>query len=171
MGAAWQPADFCATSREEPQMNSVPRAASVSVRLRYREREIVLAIGTHILGRHKSCQVQLDSGLVSRRHARLHVTRNGILIEDLGSANGVYVNGERIGTDPVRVRTGDLMLLGEEQLEVFVDTPARPISDKLMIARPPVPTNDNEIELTDAERSCPGTRTTDFFDLVSKIVD
>jgi pSer/pThr/pTyr-binding forkhead associated (FHA) protein len=152
-------------------MATVPRVASVSVRLRHRQREIVLAIGTHIVGRHKSCDVVLDSGHVSRRHVRMHVTRNGLLVEDLESANGVYVNGERLGTEPVRVRTGDRLLLGEEELEVVVDAPSRPISDKLLIARPGLFAKSSDDDLVDSDPSSPGTRTADFFDLVGKIVD
>jgi pSer/pThr/pTyr-binding forkhead associated (FHA) protein len=49
-----------------------------------------------VLGRSASCQLQLVGGLVSRRHARLAHGAEGLVVEDLGSRNGVFVNQRRI---------------------------------------------------------------------------
>jgi CheY-like chemotaxis protein len=62
---------------------------------------------------------------VSRKHARLIMRDNRLVIEDLGSSNGTYVNGQHIGVlTPVRVRDGDHLKLGSLSLQVhFVIKP------------------------------------------------
>lgn len=72
-----------------------------------------------LLGRHAECDVQLHSGKVSRRHCVIAVVNEALVIRDLGSTNGVRINGERkiegvlndgdevaIGNFCYRVRTG-----------------------------------------------------------------
>ena len=49
-----------------------------------------------ILGRHPNCDIVLEEGAVSRQHARVFRDSDGFCVEDLGSRNGTYVNGERI---------------------------------------------------------------------------
>lgn len=60
-------------------------------------KEITFSLGTVTLGRRVDNQVRLDDITVSGHHAKL-VTLNGpTFIQDLGSTNGTYVNGQRIG--------------------------------------------------------------------------
>ncbi len=49
-----------------------------------------------LIGRHNECDVQLDSPLVSRRHCCVALAYDRMVIRDLGSANGVRVNGRRV---------------------------------------------------------------------------
>lgn len=77
-----------------------------------------MPIGEFVVGRSSSCHLALDDGLVSRRHAIFKVTEEGVTVEDLGSRNGVTVNGEVIeGTqelkhlDRVVIGTQELLLL------------------------------------------------------------
>jgi S-DNA-T family DNA segregation ATPase FtsK/SpoIIIE len=76
-------------------------------------REIPLASGTNIVGRDRTCEVRLEDPLVSRQHARLNVTDH-IKIMDLGSANGIELNGSLVSSEVVRpsdtVRFGDTVL-------------------------------------------------------------
>jgi hypothetical protein len=51
--------------------------------------------------------------------------RNTYVLTDLGSANGTYVNGVRI-TQPVRLRDGDMLQVGDTQLVFHVRPPAYP---------------------------------------------
>lgn len=63
------------------------------------------------IGRHPDCTIQLDSNMVSRRHAR--VVRDGakLRVEDLQSGNGTFVNGTRI-IEPVALKHGDRVKVG-----------------------------------------------------------
>jgi len=82
------------------------------------ERELVS--GSLRVGRHPSSDIVLNDVLVSRTHARILVEEDGqILVEDLHSANGVYVNGERLGRHSYRLRDGDRLLIGTCELSVF----------------------------------------------------
>lgn len=47
-----------------------------------------------VVGRSSSCNLALDDGLVSRRHACFHIGVDGVNVEDLGSRNGILLNGE-----------------------------------------------------------------------------
>jgi len=49
-----------------------------------------------IIGRLPECEVQLPSNMVSRKHARVFPQETGYSIEDLGSGNGTFVNGQKI---------------------------------------------------------------------------
>ena len=60
------------------------------------ERTVRLGDGEHGLGRHASNAVVLDDAEVSRRHARLLVDGDVVLLEDLGSNNGTLVRGEPV---------------------------------------------------------------------------
>lgn len=52
--------------------------------------------GEMVLGRQTDCDVCVPTGEVSRRHARIKPGPDGVLVEDLDSANGTYINGKRI---------------------------------------------------------------------------
>lgn len=53
-------------------------------------------IGTVTIGRMSECEIVLPFEGISRRHARLQTVPEGIMVEDLGSSNGTFVNNERI---------------------------------------------------------------------------
>ena len=76
-----------------------------------------------VLGR-ESPDVALDDEQISRSHARLRRIDNRLQIEDLGSLNGTFVNGERIRT-PVALAPGDRVRLGRTELEVERLAPRR----------------------------------------------
>lgn len=52
--------------------------------------------GEMVLGRQADCDVCIPTGEVSRRHARIKPGPDGVLVEDLDSANGTYINGKRV---------------------------------------------------------------------------
>jgi pSer/pThr/pTyr-binding forkhead associated (FHA) protein len=72
-------------------------------------RIVMLEAGATI-GR-EGCEIVLPDPEVSRRHAILRDADAGLLIEDLGSLNGTFVNGERIAA-PVALKPGDTVQLG-----------------------------------------------------------
>ncbi len=55
-----------------------------------------LAEGSWIIGRAASCRIRFDSPAVSERHAVITVRESGVVLEDLNSLNGTFVNGEPI---------------------------------------------------------------------------
>jgi pSer/pThr/pTyr-binding forkhead associated (FHA) protein len=68
--------------------------------------------GVIMIGRGADCQLILDDDYVSTRHARVVATPNGIYVEDLGSTNGTYVNGQRI-TAPTTITLVDSVRIGK----------------------------------------------------------
>jgi hypothetical protein len=102
------------------------------VRLVIRDRALNLLPGTYLIGRGPSCHIVVDDPRASREHARLTVDHAGASIEDVGSANGVFVNGERVA-GLVRLASGDGILIGQQELRVQLssDGSVRPPSDTL----------------------------------------
>lgn len=69
-----------------------------------------------LIGRGPGCDVALPDGTVSRRHARLVFRDGGWIVQDLGSRNGVTVNGVRVGR--CQVRPGDRVGLGLQLVDI-----------------------------------------------------
>jgi hypothetical protein len=87
-------------------------------------REFGIGAAPVTIGRHDQCDFQVENTWVSRRHARIAWSGTGYVVEDLGSTNGTFVNGERI-SGPRVLRSGDLLQLGDEvQLAFRVRAPA-----------------------------------------------
>jgi pSer/pThr/pTyr-binding forkhead associated (FHA) protein len=80
-----------------------------------------LAPGTYVMGRADDCAVVIRSSRASRRHAELIVTDAGATLEDLGSANGTYVNGA-ILTKRHQLSDGDFIVIGDLGLELVFKT-------------------------------------------------
>lgn len=70
-----------------------------------------------ILGRDNSADLVLDDAGISRRHAAVEVAEAEVVVEDLGSSNGTFVNGTRVERS-LRLGQGDLIQLGATVLEV-----------------------------------------------------
>jgi pSer/pThr/pTyr-binding forkhead associated (FHA) protein len=64
-----------------------------------------------VIGRGPSADVQVDDPELSREHVALTSTLAGIALDDLGSKNGVHVNGQRV-VGRVRLEPGDRLALG-----------------------------------------------------------
>ena len=87
-------------------------------RLRYQSTDLEMPVGQFVVGRSSSCHLALDDALVSRRHAIFHVTEELVEVEDLGSRNGVQVNGSNVvgrrelaHLDRVVIGSQDLLLV------------------------------------------------------------
>ena len=80
--------------------------------------EVELRDGSLLAGRLPECDVMIDDGLVSRMHARISVRDDSVVVEDLHSTNGVYVNGLRVGHSTT-LREGDRILVGTTELSLF----------------------------------------------------
>jgi DNA-binding winged helix-turn-helix (wHTH) protein len=107
---------FCAEATGEPSQRP---SSSAVYRLIWGYREIALHAGENLLGRDESAVVWIDDPEVSRRHARILVTGSGATLEDLGSKNGTFVRGERIG-GAVSLKEGDIITIGPSSLIVQI---------------------------------------------------
>lgn len=71
------------------------------------------------LGRGEDCDIVVNSPSVSRNHAVLEVDPDKLVVEDLGSSNGTYVNNERVAREPLK--HGDRVRFGNVEFEVVVE--------------------------------------------------
>ena len=83
-----------------------------------------------VLGRSPECDVVLDVAAISRRHIILNEETSGFFVQDLGSRNGTYINGQRV-VDRAPIRHGDQMLICDVLFEF-----SNPPSDLLGGAAP-----------------------------------
>jgi pSer/pThr/pTyr-binding forkhead associated (FHA) protein len=79
--------------------------------------------GEVTIGRDADCDVVIADRQVSRYHARLTSTPRGLLLEDLGSKNGTYLNGKLVG-EPVYLQDGDILAVALVQNFVFLSSDA-----------------------------------------------
>jgi hypothetical protein len=83
--------------------------------LRLGLREFELAEGRFVIGRADTCELALDDPLASRQHAVLVTTTDHVTLEDLGSRNGVSVNGEKLKGSRI-LQPGDTILIGKNEM-------------------------------------------------------
>jgi len=116
------PAPAPAPARREKQ----PRAASSrrggGGRLRILEPDKLKGrtydvAGELTIGRAAGCQIPLDDSYVSQLHARVFRRDGDLLVEDLGSTNGTYLNRKKVD-GPVPLRRGDRLQIGRTVLEL-----------------------------------------------------
>ena len=77
-----------------------------------------------LVGRGEGADIVLTGPLVSRRHAEFHETEAGIVVIDLGSQNGVLVNGSPIA-GPTALLIGDKVTVGDDEFELTELPPER----------------------------------------------
>ena len=82
-----------------------------------------LADGESVIGRHPDCQIQIPSNMVSRQHAKVTKDGESVFLEDLGSGNGTFLNGQRI-EDRVALSNGDRIKIGPVLARFEVDEQA-----------------------------------------------
>lgn len=66
--------------------------------------------GALTLGRSSDCDISISSDEISRHHARLQLSPSGVTVEDLGSANGTFVNNQRVN-GKLALKPGDELRL------------------------------------------------------------
>ena len=96
--------------RAESAVTSHDRSG-VSHRLIWGDREIALRPGENVIGRDETSMLWIDDDSVSRRHARILIDASDAVLEDLGSKNGTYLQGERIRA-PKKLTDEDLITIG-----------------------------------------------------------
>jgi hypothetical protein len=76
--------------------------------------------GDLILGRGDSAEIRLEDPFASSRHARIYEQGNSVVVEDLGSTNGTYLNEELLQT-PRPLHPGDRVRIGDSEFAFEVD--------------------------------------------------
>src|SRR5687768_16475037 len=103
------------TSQRLAEPLSEPDHRRGSAKLRYEGRSAVLGSHGAVLGRSRDCDVVLSDENVSRRHAEVRPSGGSWIVKDLGSTNGVKVNGRRI-QGPQSLKRGDTIELGTSRV-------------------------------------------------------
>src|SRR5262245_6513537 len=98
-----------------------------AVLIRLRDGDRVPLREEMIVGRQDDCGLQLNETHASRRHARIMLLEGEAWVEDLGSANGTYINDSAI-TVLTRLSCGDRLRFDMEEFEVFVPSDTRETS-------------------------------------------
>jgi len=87
--------------------------------------------GSNILGRGQDCGLRIDDPRLSRHHARLLHDGGSLIVEDLGSTNGVLVNGERI-QGKKNLISGDTVVCGPCVFTVVLDPTQKASASELL---------------------------------------
>ncbi len=72
-----------------------------------------------VIGRHPECNIQLGVDRVSRRHARVDYSGSSLVVEDLGSTNGTFVNHRQI-FQPTVINVGDVVHLADHEFRLMM---------------------------------------------------
>lgn len=80
--------------------------------------------GSKLVGRAATSDVPIFDPTISRRHAELQLAPGGVLVRDLGSSNGTFLNGARI--TEVTATDGDVVTFGKVAFHVREVTPIKP---------------------------------------------
>jgi len=83
-----------------------------------RQSEIPLK-GRAIIGRQTDCQIRIPSSGISRHHCELTLADGKVLLRDMGSSNGTYVNRQKV--QQAQLSAGDLIGLGDLVFAVRID--------------------------------------------------
>jgi pSer/pThr/pTyr-binding forkhead associated (FHA) protein len=86
-------------------------------------KEIKIPAPKCVIGRGDDCHLRPQSDAISRRHCVVITTENEVVVRDLNSRNGTFVNGERVAEEAVLL-SGDVLRVGPLEFEVALDQSA-----------------------------------------------
>jgi predicted component of type VI protein secretion system len=106
-----------------------------------------------LVGRHPQCDARLDSDWVSLRHCVLTEDRGEVVVRDLGSTNGTWINGRRVKQG--RLKPGDEMTIahGRYRLE---GTPSHEATVPILRDRPAACIREMGVGIGAGHREIPG---------------
>ena len=100
-----------------------------------------------LFGRNPECDISIDSRKISRRHCCIAQVNDYLVVRDLGSTNGIRINGAR--TLEGKLQAGDELTIGNHRYQVrwdaVVDQPKRPIPAAEPSPRVTVAADDDEV--------------------------
>jgi pSer/pThr/pTyr-binding forkhead associated (FHA) protein len=83
-------------------------------------KEIKIPAPKYVIGRGDECHLRPQSDAVSRQHCVILTTENEVVVRDLNSRNGTFVNGERVGEEAVLL-SGDVLRIGPLEFELLIE--------------------------------------------------
>lgn len=86
-----------------------------------------------LLGRHPECDIQIESRKISRRHCCIAQVHDYLVVRDLGSTNGVRINGVRVLEG--KLQTGDHLTIGTHRYQVTWEDEQEPAPKRTALAR------------------------------------
>lgn len=95
------------------------------------------AEGSYKIGRGSACEIQLKSPQISKQHALLVIKGGKAAILDLGSSNGVFINGILVRKQ--RIDKGDEVVIADYKLRIATNVEARKSTDRPKASRRPAP--------------------------------
>jgi pSer/pThr/pTyr-binding forkhead associated (FHA) protein len=133
--------------------------------LEHAGQNIELRRGRLLVGRSSGCQLVLEDSMVSRRHAELVVSDEAVIVQDLGSVNGIYVNARRVQNSQ-RMLDGDRLQIGQREFVLH------------SVARDSVPASEHRLmaDTLHGEMRAPiasedQTHVGDVFDVLGSVAD
>ena len=98
--------------------------------------EFELGPGRSVVGREGELDCVVAHPSVSRQHCELVLTDEALIVRDLGSRNGTYLNGDRIQT--AHVQTGSMLRVGDVEM-IVSEAPAQISVPDIALPAPPAP--------------------------------
>ncbi len=108
-------------------------------------KEVKIDRGSAIIGREEGCRLRIPLSSVSRKHCEVKIEDDEVVVQDLGSSNGTFVNGKRVKQS--ELAPGDLLCVGPVVFVVRIDGHPRQIDAKDSHAAGAVTDNDDSGEL------------------------
>ncbi len=102
---------FCGEVAASDAPSSTPQRGRPAAWLVGESERVALYAGENIVGRGDDDVVEVDAATVSRRHARLVIDGDVVTLEDLGSKNGTWLDGQRLAA-PRGLGDGSVLRLG-----------------------------------------------------------
>jgi FHA domain-containing protein len=88
-------------------------------------KEVKISTPKYVIGRGDDCHLRPQNDAISRRHCAIITTENEVVVRDLNSRNGTYVNEERVAEEAVLLH-GDILRVGPLQFEMLIEqSPAK----------------------------------------------
>ncbi len=108
-----------------------------------------------LIGRHPECDIQIDSRKISRRHCCIAQVSDYLIVRDLGSTNGVRINGVRVVEG--RIAPGDEVTIGGNRYRVSWDSigPEAMLAKKKNSVREANPEDEDDARLESSDEPIP----------------
>jgi len=112
-------------------------------------REFPLADKSTVVGRRPDCDLRIPTGDVSRQHCEIAVGDDKVIVRDLGSSNGTYVNGKRVAES--KLSAGDRLEVGPVMFIVQIDGKPREIKPADLVPQRETAAEEGEEEILDLD--------------------